>query len=133
MKKIVIALCLIVIVVGGCGDKKTKTTSTSPPQSQEVNGNQIAAQAKKWPSLWCQVKVGMTRGQAINIMGPPTNAYSVEEAAKGGFDPQTEWTAAQFHFTAFYNLDDKVRQLDGNETELSKSDKEQIKCSFSRR
>jgi outer membrane protein assembly factor BamE (lipoprotein component of BamABCDE complex) len=51
---------------------------------------------------WCEAKPGITREQLLSIMGKPTSEPPM----------QLSWTAQQSHYTAFFDADGTVKQLD---------------------
>jgi hypothetical protein len=55
-----------------------------------------------WLVKWCEAKPGITREQLVSIMGKP------------GSEPpmQMSWTAHDSHYTAFFDADGTVKQLD---------------------
>jgi hypothetical protein len=42
------------------------------------------------------------------------------------------WDAYEYHFTAFFNVEDRVRQLDVNDLDLTEDQKAEIACDFTR-
>lgn len=87
---------------------------------------------ENWPSKWCQATPGMTRAALRALMGEPTSEHTPETTSEG-FQPQMTWEAYEYHFTAFFGVDDRVRQLDVNDLDLSAQQREAIDCAFSRR
>jgi len=87
---------------------------------------------KSWPVKWCEAEIGMTRDDLRKIMGEPTEEYT-PESTPNGFQPQMVWDAFEYHFTAFFDVDDRVRQMDANDLDLTAGQKRAIRCGFSRR
>jgi hypothetical protein len=85
------------------------------------------AVAKAWPSKWCSARLGMTRAQMRAVMGNPT-----EELLPDSGNPQMSWDAFEFQFNAFFDVNDRVRQLDVNDIQLSKTERASIHCEFVR-
>jgi hypothetical protein len=88
-----------------------------------------AERAKTWPTKWCQASVGMTRAQMRALMGPPSD--EVQQNDSSG-DPQMSWDYAEYQFNAFMDVNDRVRQLDTNDIQLSASEKAAIHCPSTR-
>jgi hypothetical protein len=109
-----------------------KIGRTTDDESAEGASQPTQEQVRRWPKRWCDVQVGMTRDQVRQIMGEPTEEYTAENTPSG-FDPQMVWDAFEYHFTAFFNVDDRVRQLDVNEIDLNSEQKAAIDCEFTRR
>lgn len=63
--------------------------------------------AADWVDDWCDVEIGMTRGQVKKIMGKPTDEYD----GSGGEVPQSEYNSGAKGFTAFFGDDDRAFQL----------------------
>jgi hypothetical protein len=70
----------------------------------------------------------MTRQQLRALMGPPTSSFDL---ASG--NPQMSWDFAEYQFNAFMDVNDKVRQLDVNDIQLTAAEKAAIHCAFIRR
>jgi hypothetical protein len=132
--------CATALAVAGCGDSdNTASNATTPTESAPAEKVSIEAEpadrdrVSTWPIAWCKAEVGMTRQEMADLMGPPVKAFTLDQAAEGGFDPQMTWTFAEWGFGAFFDSEDKVRQLDVYDTDLSAEKKAQIKCDFSRK
>jgi hypothetical protein len=101
------------------------------PGSGEASGLPSSAVAKAWPDKFCQAKIGMTRAQMRTLMGEPTQEF-IADNTPAGFQPQMVWEAYEFHFTAFFDSSDKVRQLDINDIDLSAQQKAALRCDTTR-
>jgi hypothetical protein len=88
-----------------------------------------AERAKTWPVKWCEAQIGMTRAQMRALMGPPSDEVQQNESSG---DPQMSWDYAEYQFNAFMDVNDKVRQLDTNDIQLSPSEKAAIHCPTTR-
>ena len=80
-----------------------------------------AAEVKQRPEKWCQVQPGMTKDEVIEIMGEPTGQFA-------GTNPQLNYDAFEYGFTAFFGVDGTVRQLDANTINLTPEQVEAIPC-----
>ena len=60
----------------------------------------------EWPEKFCSLEIGMTRSEVRAIMGTPTQSYSDSSLN------QDEWDGYNVGVTAFYDIDDRVEQLD---------------------
>jgi outer membrane protein assembly factor BamE (lipoprotein component of BamABCDE complex) len=74
--------------------------------------------ADSWPVKWCQAQPGNTKEQLVAIMGQPTMEPEM----------QMSWHSQQNHFTAFFDPDGTVRQLDFTLYSPSDADKAAMKC-----
>jgi hypothetical protein len=90
---------------------------------------------RRWPSLWCSAKVGMSRSALHSLMGPPTEPDSGKipliphVGATSPPEPQGSdtWQApGSYQFNAFYDPALHVQQLDFN------GPKSALPCSDSR-
>lgn len=147
IRPVTLILLALALALTGCGG--ATETSTEKPAKPEVSGESDSKSsdstsqsgtaavdremAERWPTAWCKAKVGMTRAQMIKLMGPPQSEFTLDQAAADGGDPQISWDFAEWQFNAFFDSDDKVRQLDANDFDLSPEKKAQIKCDLSRR
>lgn len=61
---------------------------------------------RAWPEKFCSLKLGMKREQVRQIMGEPTSSYSDSN------NNQDQWEGYGVNLTAFYDIDDEVKQLD---------------------
>lgn len=59
-----------------------------------------------WPEKFCSLQVGMSRDEVREVMGQPTSSYS-----DSSFN-QDEWDGYNVSVTAFYDINDRVQQLD---------------------
>jgi hypothetical protein len=83
--------------------------------------------ARTWPTKWCSARLGMTRAQMRAVMGNPTEEFLPDSGT-----PQMSWDAFEFQFTAFLDVNDRVRQLDVNDIQLTKAERASIHCEFTR-
>jgi hypothetical protein len=74
--------------------------------------------AESWPARWCQAMPGIAREQLVSLMGQPTNQLAT----------QMVWAAHRYHFTAFFDPDGTVKQLDINSQSLSAAEQAALKC-----
>lgn len=81
-----------------------------------------AAVVAQWPRRWCRVQPGMTRSDVYRIMGAPT----------GEFEDRAGWFSGPWGFAAFFDAEDRARQLDVNDFNLSEREKRRIECESSR-
>jgi len=86
------------------------------------------AEVESWPANWCTVQVGMTRAQVKQIMGQPTSEFG-----PGTSTPQASWSAYDYDFTAFFDINDNVKQLDVNDLEMTAAEKAALTCATTRR
>lgn len=94
------------------------STPTPGPSKPEV---------ESWPAKWCTVQIGMTRAQVKQIMGQPTSEFGADTST-----PQASWSAYDYDFTAFFDINDNVKQLDVNDSGLTPAEKAGITCAFTR-
>ena len=111
------------LAVAGCGGGSSASTTptatrTGPPPISVAEG---------WPEKFCKATVGMTPQQMRGLMGEPTKQNTPE-----GSDPQMVWEAYGYHFTALFDADDKVRELDINDSDLSPEQQSELPCATSR-
>ena len=125
MRTIALAGILGAIALTGCGGQNG---GGNPATS---SGLPAAAVAKGWAAKFCQAQVGATRDQMRSLMGSPTEEYTAADV-EPGFDPQMSWDAYQFHYTAFFDADDRVRQLDINDIDLTDAEKAALPCDTTR-
>jgi hypothetical protein len=115
------------LVAAGCGGGASQAGTPAPDHA----GPPPINVAETWPDQFCRATVGMTREQIRGLMGEPTEDYTRQNAPEG-LDPQMVWDAYEYHFTAFFNADDKVRQLDIDDVELSPEQKAALHCATTR-
>lgn len=101
-------------LLAGCG-------GTSVSISGSGISSPSAATVKQWPRYWCGVRPGVTRQEAIFIMGKPTSQST-------GANSQANWYAYGYGFSAFFDVNDRVRQLDWNPSQLTAAERSAIKC-----
>lgn len=63
---------------------------------------------KQWARKWCSLEVGMSRAKVKSIMGPPSEEFD----GSGGEAPQVDYSGFGYQFDVFFDIDDKVKQLD---------------------
>jgi outer membrane protein OmpA-like peptidoglycan-associated protein len=76
--------------------------------------------ADAWPIKWCQTLPDVSKEQLVTIMGQPTTAL----------DTQLSWSAPQYkyRFTAFFNADGTVKQLEIMDYMLNDAEKAALPC-----
>ena len=97
--------------------------------SEDASAKEAAADTDRWLANWCNVSPGMTVKEADALMGNHTGEFLGDDQP----NPQVEWSAGGFSFTAFLDTNEKIRQLDTNETNLGAEDKAKLKCESTRR
>lgn len=85
-------------MIGPSGEDDSETVEDSDEPTK--------AEVRAWPAKFCSLKEGMTRDQVREIMGTPTSEYFGADAN------QDEWDGYHVSVTAFYDIDDRVQQLD---------------------
>jgi hypothetical protein len=116
------------LVVAGCGGGVNSASSTPAPTR---TGPPPINVAETWPGQFCRATIGMTRQQMRALMGEPTKEYTAQNTPEGA-DPQMVWEAYGYHFTALFDADDKVSQLDIDDTDLSPEQKADLPCATTR-
>ena len=115
-----IAGVLLVFAAVSCGGSSKSSDSSESKTAQEqvakvddtypLNdyGQPIVPKdvVQTWPAKFCTVQIGMTRAEARAIMGTPTSFFADSSSN------QDEWDGYNVSVTAFYDMDDKVQQLD---------------------
>lgn len=81
-------------------------TEGGDPEIVEDSDEPTKTEVKAWPAKFCSLKEGMTRDQVREVMGEPTSEYFGADAN------QDEWDGYHVSVTAFYDIDDRVQQLD---------------------
>ena len=63
-------------------------------------------------------------------MGTPTSEITQQNLAQQppGIEPQMSWEAYEYSFTAFFDVNDRVRELQVNDLYLSQAEKAGIHC-----
>ena len=119
-KKVCIVVVLLVFATVSCGGSSKSSDSSESTTAQEqiakvddtypLNeyGQPIVPKdvVQSWPAKFCTVQIGMTRAEARAIMGTPTSFFSDSSSN------QDEWDGYNVSVTAFYDMNDKVQQLD---------------------
>lgn len=90
----------------------------------DLSEEEAQATADGWLSAWCSVEIGMTRDEAIAIMGEPTSEFGIEDDAT----PQLNWSLSAYDFTVFLDTDEVVTRFGGNYDDLGESDLAQLPC-----
>jgi hypothetical protein len=136
---------VVAALIAGCGADDTRSTSshqsTGYAQSDvhKQNPTELVPptdeQVESWPAAFCRAKVGMTRDDLARLMGPPSTDISLTQGRKDQTIPQMTWedSVSGWHFTAFFDMHDRVKQLDVNPIGLSAQQKSQVTCGRSRR
>ena len=106
MKRILLA----VLCVGSAAMCPSANSATNVPQSL----------ADTWPAKWCQTLPDVSKEQLIATMGQPTTSL----------ETQLTWSAPQYkyRFTAFFNADGTVKQLEIMDYMLSDAEKAALPC-----
>ena len=73
-----------------------------------------------WPAKWCETLPDVSKEQLLTTMGQPTTSL----------ETQLTWSAPQYkyHFTAFFNADGTVKQLEIMSYMLSDAEKAALPC-----
>jgi|GEM_PF-6870022 len=90
----------------------------------ELSEEEAQATADEWLASWCSVQIGMTRDEAVELMGEPTNEYGIEDDST----PQMNWSLGAYDFTVFLDTDDVINEFGGNYDDLGESDLGQLPC-----
>lgn len=90
----------------------------------EMSEEEAQATATAWLGAWCNVQIGMTRDEAIALMGDPTYEAGIEDDST----PQLNWHLSAYDFTVFLDTDDVVTSFGGNYDSLGESDLAQLSC-----
>jgi hypothetical protein len=119
MRKIlVVSAAVLWTVLPSCGSESgtssksdtVATASETPPDSYPLNeyGQPDVPKdvVQAWPGKFCSLTIGMSRDEVHQVMGPPTSSFSDSSAN------QDEWDGYDVSVTAFYDINDKVQQLD---------------------
>lgn len=80
--------------------------SSDDGSDSEDSGEPTKAEVRAWPAKFCSLEKGMTRDEVRAVMGEPTEEYSGPDAN------QDQWDGYEVNVTAFYDIDDRVLQLD---------------------
>lgn len=121
------ALAAVAALALGCGgsdsaDPET-AAATSPAAATEDSLETRAAEniGEDWPTLWCQARLGMTRDELANLMGPPpypdSGRIPLVDIDRRPPEPvgSDTWEAPGTHqYNAFYDRNLRVQQLDLN-------------------
>ena len=119
-KKFMATGLFLILAASSCGGSSKSSDSSESTTAQEqiakvddtypLNdyGQPIVPKdvVQSWPAKFCTVQIGMTRAEARAIMGTPTSFFSDSSSN------QDEWDGYNVSVTAFYDMDDKVMQLD---------------------
>ncbi len=121
----VLLVVLACAALSGCSSSTpTLTISSVTPTVSAPTADTV----KTWPVEWCKTQPGMSRDQMRALMGTPTSEYG---ASTG--NPQMSWSAFNYQFNAFFDVNDHVRQLDINTIALSATDSAAIACDVTRK
>src|SRR4051794_6661152 len=104
---------VIALVAAGCGG------TSGGNHGNGAASRPTAEVAKTWPDKWCQADSGMSRKDMRTLMGPPSDEVTQAQASSNGGDPQMSWDYAEYQFNAFFDVNDRVRQLDVNDIDLT--------------
>jgi len=114
----VIVALAVALAVTGCGQSSEEKASSTVQKALEDAGMQVPdtvskETVKEWPAKFCSLTVGMTRDEAVAVMGKPTSSYNDSTAN------QDTWEGWGIDLTAFYDIDDHVNQLDDSTGEAN--------------
>ena len=93
-------------------------------EEPELSEEEAQATADGWLGAWCSVQIGMTRDEAIAVMGEPTSELGIEDDA----EPQLNYSLGAYDFTVFLDTDDVVKGFYANYDSLGESDLAQMPC-----
>jgi len=93
-------------------------------EETELSEEEAQATADGWLAAWCNVQIGMTRDEAVALMGEPTHEAGIEDDST----PQLNWSLSAYDFTVFLDTDDVVDSFGGNYDSLGESDLAQLPC-----
>jgi hypothetical protein len=119
-KKVLVVGLVLAVATTACGGGSKSSDSAASTTAQEElvkvddsyplnkSGQPIVPKdvVKNWPGKFCTIQIGMTRAEARAIMGTPTSFFADSSAN------QDEWDGYNVSVTAFYDIADKVKQLD---------------------
>ncbi len=119
-RKLFVPGMLLVLIGMSCGGSSVTEDKSAPTSTQEqivdvanpypLNefGQPIVPKeiVKNWPIKFCTLSIGMNRNETHAVMGAPTSSFADSSSN------QDEWDGYNVSVTAFYDVDDKVRQLD---------------------
>lgn len=101
-----------------------------PPTPQASGGstpNAGQAAEGSWVTNWCTVAPGMSRGEAMELMGEPTGSFLDADV------PRVEWIKGPASFIGYLNADEVTfRRLQMDTSRLSAADRTRLKCAASR-
>jgi len=105
MKK---SICLVFVVFAfaGCA-LQTDEEPSDYGNSYPIKNNKLISKevARTWPEKFCSLEVNATRNEVQAIMGEPTlTSYN-------SFANQDQYEAWDYSLTVFYDIDDRVTQL----------------------
>jgi len=93
-------------------------------EETELSEDEAQATADGWLAAWCSVQIGMTRDEAVALMGEPTYEYGIEDDST----PQLNWSLGAYDFTVFLDTDDVINEFGGSYDDLGESDLAQLPC-----
>lgn len=80
---------------------------------------------EQWVENWCDLEIGMSRDDVIDLMGEPTQEFDAET----GYEPQSQWGNG---FTVFYDSAGAADSLQANELSLDDTTISQLDCDLTR-
>lgn len=119
MKKIFVTcagmICSVLVSCGGGTGSSSESAAVT--EAPEISANTYPLNefgqpdvpkdvVQTWPDKFCSLTIGMTRDEVLRVMGQPTSSFSDSSAN------QDEWDGYDVSVTAFYDINDKVQQLD---------------------
>jgi hypothetical protein len=123
-----LALGIALMATSACSSSHAGTSAAKAGPATDVASTVSATDVKTWPAQWCHVQIGMTRTQVRALMGAPTDEFGPETGT-----PQMSWSAYEYQFNAFFDINDKVRQLDINMSQLTSAEKAALTCDQTRK
>ena len=104
-------LVMTTLALAACGQTKEQTASSQLQKAlgaPTVKADESVTKAvvRTWPARFCSLKLRMSRSEVRKVMGKPTSSYS------NSAENQDQWSGWGIELTAFYDMNDKARQLD---------------------
>jgi hypothetical protein len=119
--KRVLPVLAVVLLVVSCSSKSSEEEAAQPALEEvqetvaEAVGDEVGEAkeavevseetARAWPDKFCSLEIGMTRDEVQAVMGGPTSTFRDQYANQ---DSYSGWG---WDLTIFYDVDDRVRQL----------------------
>jgi hypothetical protein len=113
----VVLLTIALLSVSACGDDDSDVAGILE-SSENISAEEVA----QWPEKWCSVQPGATRDDLVEVMGQPTS--ETEESLS--------WSAFNYQFNAFLDVQGHIRQMDINTIMLSQAEQSALECDETR-